>query len=168
MESHRSGQNGHLKTYGNWQEQPLPMPPGLDSAQIKLMMKQTEEKAAKFRDIVKPKDRRYHFRLYKQCFVGCEVVDQMLEHGLAETREEAVQLGRRFLMDRMLKHVCSDHNFKDRYLFYHFAEDESNSQISGDKRSPWYAGGRTETIFEEEYQDDTFKAFDASRTRKGK
>ena len=49
--------------------------------------------AAKFRAGVEIKDRKYRFSIYKNCFVGKEAVDFMIEEDLANTRHEAVQVG---------------------------------------------------------------------------
>jgi hypothetical protein len=66
------------------------------------------------------KDRRYRFRVYKQCFVGKELVDAFMENDCARTRSEAVALGRK-LNNRfeLFEHVVHDHDFKDevRMLF---------------------------------------------------
>lgn len=60
------------------------------------------------------KDRRYRFRIYKQCFVGKELVDAFMENECASTRSEAVALGRK-LNNRfdLFEHVVQDHEFKD-------------------------------------------------------
>jgi hemerythrin superfamily protein len=66
------------------------------------------------------KDRRYRFRVYKQCFVGQELVDTLLENECARNRSEAVALGRKLNKRfELFEHVVQDHDFKDevRVLF---------------------------------------------------
>ena len=47
-----------------------------------------------FRECVKVKDRKYRFRTYKQCFIGHDAIDSMLEQNLVRTRKQGVELGR--------------------------------------------------------------------------
>ncbi|KAL3924208.1 MAG: hypothetical protein SGILL_001185 [Bacillariaceae sp.] len=60
------------------------------------------------------KDRRYHFKLYKRCFIAKELVDLLMSNECASTRKEAVSLvrsiNRRF---DLCEHVVKDHDFKD-------------------------------------------------------
>eukprot|EP00934_Nitzschia_sp_Nitz4_P007322 Nitzschia sp. Nitz4//scaffold80_size88189//6217//7233//NITZ4_005078-RA/size88189-exonerate_est2genome-gene-0.36-mRNA-1//1//CDS//3329558603//7312//frame0 len=82
---------------------------------------------------VEVKSRRYRLRTYKRCFVGSEAVDFMVMSGWANTRAEAVQLGRNLQKDfNLFEHVVDPHihKFEDKYLFYRFndmATSESSS-----------------------------------------
>lgn len=50
-------------------------------------------------------------------------MDSLIYHGVAKTRWEAVQLGRRLAREmNLFKHVCNDHEFRDEFLFYRFSE----------------------------------------------
>jgi hypothetical protein len=64
--------------------------------------------------LVKVKDRRFHLRVFKKCFVGSQLVDVMMEHECASSRKEAVQLAQdintRF---RLFEHVVDNHQLKD-------------------------------------------------------
>ena len=64
--------------------------------------------------MVSIRDRRYRFRLYKQCFVGSQLIDVLLEHECASTRKEALQMAldinKRF---RLFQHVVDNHVLKD-------------------------------------------------------
>lgn len=53
-----------------------------------------EDIANNFRANVDIKDRKYRLKTFKQCFIGSEAVDYLLETGHAQTREDAVTLGR--------------------------------------------------------------------------
>ena len=56
---------------------------------------------------VKVKDRRYRLRVYKQCFIGRDLVDHMMTSGMVKTREEAIIQGQKFQKDyQLFAHVC--------------------------------------------------------------
>ena len=79
--------------------------------------------ATQFRAGVELKDRKYHLTTYPSCFVGREAVNVLINNGLANSREEAVLLGQSIMTELSLfEHVTRDHEFKDDYLYYHFAE----------------------------------------------
>ena len=79
--------------------------------------------ATQFRAGVELKDRKYHLTTYPSCFVGRAAVDFLINNGLANSREEAVLLGQSIMTELSLfEHVTRDHEFKDDYLYYHFAE----------------------------------------------
>ena len=51
----------------------------------------------------------------KNVFVGREAVDEMVWYGLADTREEAVEIGRRLMKELdLFVHVKNDHDFCDK------------------------------------------------------
>ena len=50
------------------------------------------------------KDRKYHLRNYKCCFVGSELVDWLLEKGEVEKREEAVDILQKLLEYSVIHH----------------------------------------------------------------
>jgi Domain found in Dishevelled, Egl-10, and Pleckstrin (DEP) len=85
------------------------------------LWEQSEQFETLVRDTI-TKDRTYHFRTYKQCFVGSEAVDVMMTQlKFTITRLDAVKLIQQFaLYADALEHVCKDHDFKDQYLFYRF------------------------------------------------
>ena len=61
------------------------------------------------------RDRKFHFRTYKQCFLGTEAVDLLIQNKLAPSRTEAVQLGRRLVRDYVLfEHATREHDFEDK------------------------------------------------------
>ena len=59
------------------------------------------------------KDRRYRFRLYKQSFVGSQLIDILVENDCARTRSDALELALK-LNDRfqLFQHVCGNHELK--------------------------------------------------------
>ena len=58
---------------------------------------------------------------YENCLVGSEAIDFMVSHPSlfnVRSRTEALRLGQAMVAYRTLHHVCSDHDFKDEFLFY--------------------------------------------------
>lgn len=73
---------------------------------------------------IKIKDRKYHFRVYKNCFVASEAIDVMIRHGFVKNRKDGVALG--VALQKQLNlwnHVVDDHLFQDRYLFFRLSAD---------------------------------------------
>ena len=74
---------------------------------------------------VEIRDRTYKFKTYRDCFVGSEAVDFLVENGLAADRGEAVQIGQCVLSDvGAFRHVTGEHTFMDEYMFYHVIEPQ--------------------------------------------
>ena len=63
------------------------------------------------------RDRLFHLRLYRSCFVGREAVDWLVRHAQV-SRAEALRLGRRLVALGCLKHVLDEHDFLDDEYFY--------------------------------------------------
>ncbi len=69
-------------------------------------------------------DRRHLLSVYRRCFVGSEAVDWLADYaGL--TRSEAVAIGQRLVELGRVRHVLSEHGFRDGHYFFRFREDES-------------------------------------------
>jgi len=65
------------------------------------------------------KDRNWHLTTYKRCIIGSELVDWFLETEIADTREEAILIGRKLRKLNLLLHVKKETmDFKDGYIFY--------------------------------------------------
>lgn len=76
------------------------------------------------------KDRKYRLQTYKECFVGSEAVDFLVSSGLAQSRTDAVEIGRTLQSDcHLLEHVTRDHEFKDEQLFYRFLKDNERGSV---------------------------------------
>lgn len=118
MESMRSSTSTHTSSSTE------PTPDYLQedfAANLESQLEELQASATKFRSIVKLANRKYGMRSYKNCFVGSQAVDKMLEAGLASSRTEAVELGRSWMTHLgLFSHVCDAHMFKDKYLFYTF------------------------------------------------
>ncbi len=69
------------------------------------------------------KDRRYRFKLYKNCFVGSELVNWLIEN-LSISSEQAIKIGQTLIDKEIIHHVHDQHDFENKYLFYRFYIDE--------------------------------------------
>ena len=49
-------------------------------------------------------DRKYHLHSYKQCFVGSEFVDWLVEEGDVKDRDEATKFGKKLLKANIIRH----------------------------------------------------------------
>lgn len=59
--------------------------------------------------------RSYHFKTYRQCFVGSTAVQWLLSAGYADDAAEAVQMGNDMLNLGLLHHVKHEHAFENRF-----------------------------------------------------
>jgi hypothetical protein len=58
--------------------------------------------------------RLYLLKTYEDVIVGREVVDYMMQTGLASTREQCVRKGRSLVEAGLIYHVTFDHDFQDK------------------------------------------------------
>lgn len=72
------------------------------------------------------KDRRYHLKSYKNCFVGSDAVQFMVSSGLTSTEEDALLLGNLLLDAGYIAHVLREHKFENKHLFYRFTKHEDH------------------------------------------
>ncbi|ELK32744.1 Rap guanine nucleotide exchange factor 4 [Myotis davidii] len=71
------------------------------------------------------RDRKYHLKTYRQCCVGTELVDWMLQQTpCVHSRTQAVGMWQVLVEDGVLNHADQEHHFQDKYLFYRFLDDE--------------------------------------------
>ncbi|EDL79120.1 Rap guanine nucleotide exchange factor (GEF) 4, isoform CRA_a [Rattus norvegicus] len=71
------------------------------------------------------RDRKYHLKTYRQCCVGTELVDWMIQQtSCVHSRTQAVGMWQVLLEDGVLNHVDQERHFQDKYLFYRFLDDE--------------------------------------------
>jgi EAL domain-containing protein (putative c-di-GMP-specific phosphodiesterase class I) len=71
------------------------------------------------------RDRLFHLRPYRQCFIGREAVDWLVRHAHV-SRAEAVRMGRRLVALGCLKHVLDEHDFRDGEYFYAAVSDTTH------------------------------------------
>ena len=90
--------------------------------------------AESFRKGVNVADRKFRLTTYKDCFVGSEAVDYMVASGMAESRDDAVQLGQTLASDFYLfEHVTRDHPFMDDFKFYRFVDEAERGSVRFDE-----------------------------------
>ncbi|XP_077473616.1 rap guanine nucleotide exchange factor 4 [Stigmatopora argus] len=71
------------------------------------------------------RDRKYHLETYRQCCVGTEMVDWLIEHSsIVHSRPQAVAMWQVLVEESVLCHVDQEASFQDKYLFYRFLDDE--------------------------------------------
>ena len=73
---------------------------------------------------VRMRDRRWHFRLHYNCFIGEELTTWLKNNFRdIDTRDEAVELGKDLMRSGMFKHVEGRHDFRDGNYFYQIADE---------------------------------------------
>uniref|UniRef100_A0A4W3IRK8 Rap guanine nucleotide exchange factor 4 n=1 Tax=Callorhinchus milii TaxID=7868 RepID=A0A4W3IRK8_CALMI len=76
------------------------------------------------------RDRKYHLKTYKQCCVGTELVDWMMQQSTCvHSRSQAVGMWQALLEEGVVNHVDQEYNFQDKYLFYRFLDDEQEDAL---------------------------------------
>ncbi|OJD26218.1 hypothetical protein ACJ73_02404 [Blastomyces percursus] len=86
---------------------------------------------------VRMMDRRWHWRLHYNCFVGLELTTWMLQNFRdIDTREEAVEFGNELMKHGLICHVQRRHNFRDGNYFYQIADEYRIARP--ESRSGWF------------------------------
>jgi hypothetical protein len=98
-------------------------------------MKDLDAIAEAFKQNVQIEDRKYRLKTYKDCFVGKEAVDYLIQSGGAPTRQDAVELGRALQSTYLFEHVTRDHTFADEYLFFRFLDAGERGEFKVDEKT---------------------------------
>ncbi|EGC47510.1 vacuolar membrane-associated protein IML1 [Histoplasma capsulatum var. duboisii H88] len=86
---------------------------------------------------VRMMDRRWHWRLHYNCFVGVELTTWMLQNFRdIDTREEAVEFGNELMKHGLICHVQRRHNFRDGNYFYQITDEYRVARP--ESRSGWF------------------------------
>ncbi|OJD16289.1 hypothetical protein AJ78_03540 [Emergomyces pasteurianus Ep9510] len=86
---------------------------------------------------VRMMDRRWHWRLHYNCFVGLEFTTWMLQNFRdIDTREEAVEFGNELMKHGLICHVQKRHNFRDGNYFYQVTDEYRI--VRPESRSGWF------------------------------
>ncbi|CAN6605700.1 vacuolar membrane-associated protein Iml1p [Trichomonascus vanleenenianus] len=98
-------------------------------------------------------DRRWHWKLHRNCFVGQELVEWLLDNFTdIETAEDAVEYGNELMEKGLFHHVDNRHSFLDGHYFYQLNKEyvkPAAPQAATDKLQSWFtakkapAGGST-------------------------
>lgn len=92
---------------------------------------------------VRMMDRRWHWRLHYNCFIGFELTTWLLQNFKdVETREEATELGNELMKGGLFQHVEQRHNFRDGNFFYQVASDYRPPRP--ESRSNWFGSRRAD------------------------
>lgn len=98
-----------------------------------------EQLRIQMHDQTQVRDRRYHLRKYKKCFIGRDAVDWLLKMYHVQSRDEAVRAMQILLQNGFIHHVVDEHDFKDQTLFYRFTFDDDTYRLNRDLAS-FYRG----------------------------
>ena len=72
-------------------------------------------------------DRQYHFKTYKNAFLGSDAIAWLIAHNHAHNPSEAIQIGNIMISERIFHHVHDEHTLENDALFYRFYADEDKS-----------------------------------------
>jgi hypothetical protein len=78
---------------------------------------------------IEVRNRSWMKRIHRDCFIGSDAVDFLVIQGLADTRKQAVEIGRKMLAKKMIRHVTDSQKFSDSYHYYRFAEDDTEDSV---------------------------------------
>ncbi|MCJ1435606.1 vacuolar membrane-associated protein iml1 [Xylographa pallens] len=88
-------------------------------------------------------DRRWHWRLHYNCFIGMELTTWILNTFRdIETREEAVELGNELMTAGLFQHVERRHTLRDGNFFYQICSEYRVPRP--DARSSWFGSRRSD------------------------
>jgi len=87
---------------------------------IKLKQKTAEEILDKVMPSVEVKKRKYRLSTYRNCFVGSELVDQLIVTGITKDRHQANQIGCALAKMGYVERVTGEHDFVDDNYFFRF------------------------------------------------
>ena len=91
---------------------------------------------------VKMMDRRWHWRLHYNCFIGMELTTWLLNNFKdIESREEAVDLGNELMKQGLFQHVERRHNFRDGNFFYQISTEY---RVPREPRGGWFGSRRSD------------------------
>ncbi|KAB8204660.1 Protein of unknown function DUF3608 [Aspergillus parasiticus SU-1] len=86
---------------------------------------------------VRMMDRRWHWRLHYNCFIGFEFTTWLLQNFRdIDSREEAVEFGNELMKHGLFQHVEKRHNFRDGNYFYQISSEYRVSRP--ESRGSWF------------------------------
>eukprot|EP00047_Mylnosiga_fluctuans_P004526 m.235076 g.235076 ORF g.235076 m.235076 type:complete len:376 (-) comp12760_c0_seq1:145-1272(-) len=68
------------------------------------------------------KDRSYHLRSYKNCFLGSDAVMFLVGTSVAPDATTAIEIGNKMISAGLFSHVCNEHMLENEDLFYRFSD----------------------------------------------
>ncbi|PYI08128.1 hypothetical protein BO78DRAFT_80884 [Aspergillus sclerotiicarbonarius CBS 121057] len=86
---------------------------------------------------VRMMDRRWHWRVHYNCFIGFELTTWLLHNFRdIDSREEAVEFGNELMKHGLFQHVEKRHNFRDGNYFYQISSEFRASRP--ESRGGWF------------------------------
>ncbi|XP_037705163.1 integral membrane protein GPR155 isoform X2 [Choloepus didactylus] len=76
------------------------------------------------------KKRRCGAKTSAGTFCGCDLVNWLIEVGLASDRGEAVIYGDRLVQGGVIQHITNEYEFRDEYLFYRFLQKSPEQSLA--------------------------------------
>uniref|UniRef100_A0A8B9E569 G protein-coupled receptor 155 n=1 Tax=Anser cygnoides TaxID=8845 RepID=A0A8B9E569_ANSCY len=84
------------------------------------------------------KGRRCGAKISTGIFFGCDLVNWLIQVGLASDRGEAVMYGDRLMKGGVIQHITNEFEFRDEYLYYRFIPKRSTTAEKRSYGSPGY------------------------------
>lgn len=113
---------------------------------------------------VRMMDRRWHWRLHYNCFIGLEFTTWLLRNFRdIDTREEAVEFGNELMNHGLFQHVEKRHNFRDGNYFYQIASDYRVPRQ--ESKSSWFPARKTDKSVPSTPMDETSKSSPSVRAK---
>ncbi|KAI9724085.1 MAG: hypothetical protein M1812_000804 [Candelaria pacifica] len=92
---------------------------------------------------VRISDRRWHWRLHYNCFIGNELTTWLLENFKdVDTREDAVALGNELMGNGLFEHVEKRHQFRDGNFFFQIAPEYCIARP--ESKSGWFGSRKVD------------------------
>ena len=107
-------------------------------------------------------DRRWHWRLHYNCFIGFELTSWLLQNFRdIDTRDEAVELGNELMKSGLFSHVEQRHNFRDGNYFYQVSDEyRTTRELRG-----WFGRGKQSVPSTPALDESPKGVFNARRSR---
>lgn len=104
---------------------------------------------------IRMRDRRWHWRLHYNCFIGFEFTSWLLQNFRdIDSRDEAVEHGNELMKNGLFLHVEQRHNFRDGNYFYQIATDY---RAPRPEASTWF--GSRKSVFPVQSPEDAGENF---------
>lgn len=113
---------------------------------------------------VRMMDRRWHWRLHCDCFIGFEFTTWLLQNFRdIDSREEAAEFGNELMRHGVLQHVARRHNFRDGNYFYQICSEYRAPRP--ESRGSWFTHKRAEKLVPTSAGDSAMGSPASSRAR---
>jgi len=76
--------------------------------------------AQKLEKSLEIKNRKWHFKTYRNCFVGRDAIETIINLKFATNAPQAIEFGDKLRQCHIIQHVEQQHTFKNEKLFYRF------------------------------------------------